>query len=135
MPLSTLSRSIRNRVAIITGAASGMGRATALLFADEGARLAIVDRSADALATVERDIADAGGTVRAWSMDVSQPDVVEAMVDEAHAHYGAIDIIVNNAGISAPAAIDGDAWRAQWDTALAVNLTAQARLIRAPCSG
>src|SRR5205085_10485788 len=72
-----------------------------------------------------------GGAVRAWPIDVSQSDSVETMVEEVHAHYGAIDIIVNNAGISAPAAIDGDGWRDQWDTALAVNLTAQARLIRA----
>jgi len=56
VPLSSLSRSIAGRVALVTGAASGMGRATARLFADEGARLALVDRSADHLAEVADEL-------------------------------------------------------------------------------
>ena len=70
--LSKLSRSIDGKIAIVTGAASGMGRATSLLFADEGARLAIVDRTADALSAVEGEIRDAGGDVRSWCIDIAE---------------------------------------------------------------
>jgi 3-oxoacyl-[acyl-carrier protein] reductase len=62
MRLTTLSRSIAGRAALVTGAASGMGRATAHLFADEGAHVAVTDRSEDAVASVVREITDAGGS-------------------------------------------------------------------------
>ena len=72
-----------NKVAFVTGAASGIGRAAALAFAAEGARVAILDRSADALKTVEASVKDAGGDVLAIACDVSSPDQVEAALSRS----------------------------------------------------
>ena len=132
--LSKLSRSIEGRVAIITGAASGMGRATAFLFADEGARLALIDRNAEPLDAVVKEITAAGGDARAYAADLAHGAAIPALVERIRAEIGPIDILVNNAGISAGAPIDHDMWERSWDLTLAVNLTAQARLIRA-CMG
>jgi len=131
VPLSSLSRSIAGRVALVTGAASGMGRATARLFADEGARLALVDRSADQLAEVADEILAAGGEVHTWAVDVSEPAAIETTVAEVGERFGGLDILVNNAGVSLPAPIDGEGYEQAWAATFAVNLTAHARFIRA----
>ena len=129
--LSKLSRSIEGKVAIITGAASGMGRATAYVFADEGARLALVDRNADGVETVAKEVRDAGGDARAYGVDLADGDAIIAVVESVQSDLGPIDILVNNAGISVGMPIDHDAWEKAWAMTFAVNLTAQARLIRA----
>jgi 3-oxoacyl-[acyl-carrier protein] reductase len=129
--LAKLSRSIEGRVAIITGAASGMGRATAFVFADEGARLALVDRTGDALAEVTKEIAAAGGTANAYVADLADGAAIPDLVSRIRADLGPIDILINNAGISAGAPIDHEQWERAWELTFAVNLTAQARLIRA----
>jgi 3-oxoacyl-[acyl-carrier protein] reductase len=129
--LAKLSRSIEGRVAIITGAASGMGRATAYVFADEGARLALVDRNADGVQQVADEVNAAGGTAKAYGVDLGDGAAITSLVESVRADLGPIDILVNNAGISAPAPIDHDAWERAWEVTFAVNLTAQARLIRA----
>jgi 3-oxoacyl-[acyl-carrier protein] reductase len=129
--LSTLSRSIRDKVAIVTGAASGMGRATACLFADEGALLALADVNEHDLAGVTERIVGAGGEARGWKLDVSDPAAIEAFVLEVARHYGGIDILVNNAGVSAHSPIDSAAYAQIWERTIAVNLAAHARLIRA----
>src|SRR3954470_15554304 len=100
--LSTLSRSIAGKSAIVTGAASGMGRATAHLFADEGAKVAVVDLGDDRVKTVVEEINGAGGTAQGWVLDVSDRDAIARVVDEVRAALGPIDILVNNAGISLP---------------------------------
>lgn len=129
--LTKLSRSIEGSVAIVTGAASGMGRATAHLFADEGARLVIMDINEDALAQVAADIEGVGGSVQAIPVDLSDRDQVEAAIRKAGEHYGAIDILVNNAGFAIPAEIDTDFYVDSWDKSMAVMATAQAWAIRA----
>jgi 3-oxoacyl-[acyl-carrier protein] reductase len=129
--LSKLSRSIEGRVAIITGAASGMGRATAYVFADEGARLALVDRNAEGVQAVADEINAAGGSARAYTADLGDGDAIPALVDRIRADVGAIDILINNAGLSAGAPIDHPQWEKSWELTIAVNLTAQARMIRA----
>lgn len=129
--LSTLSRSIEGRVAIITGAASGMGRATAFVFADEGAKLALVDRTADALNAVVEEIRAAGGTANGYVADLADGAAIPGLVDKIRGDLGPIDILINNAGISVGAPIDHDFWEKAWELTFAVNLTAQARLIRA----
>ncbi len=129
--LSKLSRSVEGRVTIITGAASGMGRATAFLFADEGAHVALVDRTADALAAVTDEIVAAGGTARAYTADLADGAAIPDLVARIRADLGPIDILINNAGVSAGAPIDHDQWEKAWEFTFAVNLTAQARLIRA----
>ena len=127
--LTRLSRSVAGRVAIVTGAASGMGRATAHLFADEGARVAVVDITP--IDAVVAEITGAGGTARGWQLDVTQPAQILHVIGEIGVHFGAIDILINNAGISAGARIDADNFEAIWTRAFDVLLTAQVRLIRA----
>ncbi len=129
--LTKLNRSVRGKVALITGAASGMGRATAMLFADEGARVAICDMNREAIAAVESEIRNAGGDVRAWTIDVSDAAAIRKMVAETLAHFGGISILVNNAGVSARCAIDAEDYDAIWTRAMAVNLTAHTVFIRA----
>jgi 3-oxoacyl-[acyl-carrier protein] reductase len=129
--LSKLSRSIEGRVALITGAASGMGQATALVFADEGARLALVDRNATGVAAVAEEVCAAGGTARGYAVDLADGAEVAPLVARIASDLGRIDILINNAGISMPAPIDADVWERAWELTFAVNLTAQARLIRA----
>ena len=92
--LSTLSRSIKDRVALITGAANGMGRATAHLFADEGAQVAVVDVDADGVERVAKEITGAGGTAHGWMLDLRDADAIRQVI-EAVAALGREGITVN----------------------------------------
>lgn len=116
---------------LITGAASGMGRAEAHLFADEGAFVAVTDVQLGGASAVAREINEAGGRAGAWSLDVRNDERVVNVVDNIVANHGPIDILVNNAGVSIPAPIDGDNYEAAWETTLDVNLRGHTRLIRA----
>ncbi|MEM7340723.1 MAG: SDR family NAD(P)-dependent oxidoreductase [Actinomycetota bacterium] len=129
--LSTLSRSVAGRVVLVTGAASGMGRATAHLFADEGAHVAVTDLGADAVATVTGEITEAGGSAEGWVMDVADADRVSAVVAEIVDRFGGLDIVINNAGISRFTTIDAPDYEDHWATSIEVLLTAQTRVIRA----
>jgi 3-oxoacyl-[acyl-carrier protein] reductase len=129
--LTKLDRSIAGRVAIVTGAASGMGRATAHLFADEGAKVAVVDRVADGVAAVVDEITAAGGTARGYTLDVSEASAIPVTVDRIRAELGPVDILVNNAGMSRPTSLTSGDWEDAWALTFEVNLTAQARLVRA----
>lgn len=131
MRLSKLSRSIEAKVAIVTGAASGMGRATAELFADEGARVAAIDINAEPLQQVVDGITGAGHDARGWTLDLSDADAIKTVINDIASHFGGIDILVNNAGISISVAIDSDEFEAAWDKSFAVLITAHARTIRA----
>ena len=90
---------LKGKVAIVTGASSGIGRATALCFAAEGAKLVINDIDAARLETLRAVIAEAGAEVRAVVADVANSDAVEAMVAETVAAFGRLDVLVANAGI------------------------------------
>ena len=129
--LTQLSRSVEGKVAVVTGAASGMGRATAHLFADEGARVAAIDVNTSQVEALASEITDAGYDGRAWTLDLSDGDAIAPVIDDIAAHFGGIDILVNNAGISLFSPIDGDDFVAAWDKSLAVLLTAHALTIRA----
>jgi 3-oxoacyl-[acyl-carrier protein] reductase len=129
--LTHLSRSIEGSVAVITGAASGMGRATAHLFADQGARLAILDINEAALAVVASEIESAGAEVLRITVDLSVREAVEMAIEQVASHFGAIDILVNNAGISIPTEVEADNFPAAWDQSMAIMVEAQAWAIRA----
>ena len=131
MPLSKLSRSVATKVVVITGAASGMGHATARVFADEGARLALLDINAEPLQAVVDEVNNAGGEAFGWTLDLSDRSAIAPAVAAIAEHFGQIDIVVNNAGISIPAPIDHDDYDAAWDKSIAVLLTAQVSMIRA----
>ena len=131
MALTELSRSISGKVAVVTGAASGMGEATAKLFADEGARVAAIDLNAEPLARVVGEIEADGKPVRGWVLDLADADAIETVFAEIAAHFGGIDILVNNAGISIFSPIDGEDYEDAWSKTLSVLLTAHTRTIRA----
>ncbi len=126
-----LSRSVRGLTVLVTGAASGMGRATARVFAAEGAKVAVTDFAADGAQSVAGEIAEKGGTAKAWTLDVASRDDIDTVVNDVATHFGGLDIIVNNAGISVRLAIDDDGYDEAWAKALAVMLTAHPRIIRA----
>ncbi|MBV8927445.1 MAG: SDR family oxidoreductase [Bradyrhizobium sp.] len=126
-----LSRSVQGLTALVTGAASGMGRATARVFAAEGANVAVTDVSGDGAKAVAHEIAANGGTAAAWALDVGSREAIERVVSEVSAHFGGLDIIVNNAGLSVRVAIDDPAYDEAWAKAIAVMLTAHPRIIRA----
>ncbi len=132
--LTELSRSVAGKRVIVTGAASGMGRATAHLFADEGASVAVVDVSPDGVATVVDEIRNAHGRAAAegFVTDVGDHDALKALVAAVVATFGGIDVLVNNAGISLvnSAFQAEDDYEANWARTLDVNLTSHSRLIR-----
>lgn len=129
--LTQLSRSIEGSVAIVTGAASGMGRATAHLFADEGAKVAILDINGERLDAVAAEIQSVGGEVLALPVDLSSRAAVTEAINAVKEHFGGIDILVNNAGLVIPTEIDGDNFEESWDVSLAVMTGAQAWAVRA----
>lgn len=129
--LSRLSRSVAGKVALITGAASGMGRATAILFADEGARVAAVDVNREPVEAVASEIRAAGGTARAWACDVADRSAVEQLIAGVVEEFGGLDILVNNAGISAAIPFEAENYDEVWARTLAVDLTAMTFTIRA----
>jgi 3-oxoacyl-[acyl-carrier protein] reductase len=136
--LTELSRSVVGRVAIITGAGSGMGRATAYLFADEGASVAICDRDEDAIGETAAAIRSVHGAdvVFADTCDVSNPAQLATLVAGAIESFGAIDIVVNNAGVAGPSPLDAhllpdDQFERAWHTTFDVNVAAYAMLVRA----
>jgi 3-oxoacyl-[acyl-carrier protein] reductase len=126
-----LSRTVRGLTVLVTGAASGMGRATALVFAAEGANVAVTDITAEGTQLVTKEITANGGTATAWTLDVAKPDDIIKVVNEVAAHFGGLDIVINNAGLSLRVAIDADGYEEAWTKALAVMLTAHPRIIRA----
>ena len=126
-----LSRSVKGLTVLVTGAASGMGRATARVFAAEGAKVAVTDYTAEGAQAVATEIAASGGTGKAWPLDVANRDNINAVVGEISTHFDGLDIVVNNAGISVRVAIDDDGYDDAWAKGLAVMLTAHQRVIRA----
>ncbi|MGX9390145.1 SDR family NAD(P)-dependent oxidoreductase [Nitrobacteraceae bacterium UC4446_H13] len=126
-----LSRSVRGLTVLVTGAASGMGRATARVFAAEGANVAVTDYDGAGAQAVADAITASGGSAKAWQFDVTDAAAVTRVVNDVAQHFGGLDIVVNNAGISTVSAIDGDGYDALWERGIAVLLTAQQRIIRA----
>jgi NAD(P)-dependent dehydrogenase (short-subunit alcohol dehydrogenase family) len=119
-PMSLLS----NKVAIVTGASSGIGRATAKLFAAEGAKVVVAARRGDELKSLVQEIKKAGGHVVAHAGDVSLEETVQALVQLAMKEFGALHVAFNNAGILGEAGPTTGVSRQGWDQALAINLTA-----------
>jgi 3-oxoacyl-[acyl-carrier protein] reductase len=132
--LTLLSRSIAGRTAIVTGAASGMGRATAHLFADEGARVVVADLEFDRLDTVVDEIRSVHGPDRVLGVrcDVADPKQLRALIDSTISAFGGVDIVVNNAGVALSTSLFevDDLFESHWATTLDVNLAAHARLVR-----
>lgn len=133
--LTSLSRSIDGKVAIVTGAASGMGRSTAHLLADEGARVVVADLGADRVnAVVEEIVSEHGSDVALGAeCDVADAEQLKSLVERTVDWGARLDVVVNNAGVSMinSAFQAEDDFETNWAQTLDVNLTAHARLIRA----
>jgi len=131
MSYKPLSRSVKGLRVLVTGAASGMGRATAHVFADEGACVAVTDVSRGAAQAVVDAIRTRGGDAQAFALDVGDAGAIKSGVEAIAQALGGLDIVINNAGISVRLGIDDDGYDAGWDRALAVMLSAHPRVIRA----
>jgi 2-keto-3-deoxy-L-fuconate dehydrogenase len=112
---------LEQRIAVVTGAGSGIGQAMARLFAAEGAQIFAADVNESAAQETARMVAEAGGTCRAFAVDVSRPDQVRAMIDAALAAFGRIDILCNNAGIGSTTDVV-ECEPDEWDRVMTVNV-------------
>jgi NAD(P)-dependent dehydrogenase (short-subunit alcohol dehydrogenase family) len=110
------------KVALITGAGSGIGKATALAFLRDGFRVVLAGRHAQKLSAVA---AEAGGTAQAFvcEADVTRPDAVRALFDSAQAKFGRLDVLFNNAGLNAPFLPLEDLPYEKWREVIDTNLT------------
>ncbi|MEN9803141.1 MAG: hypothetical protein RLZ37_2266 [Actinomycetota bacterium] len=132
--LTSGDRSLRGRTAIVTGAASGMGRATAHLLADEGVRIAVVDVDDIGVERVVEEIHAVHGrdSARGFPLDVTDDGELRALIEGVEDDFGGLDILINNAGVSRGSGVDlsdDDFWTA-WNRTIDVNLTSYIRLVR-----
>ncbi len=111
------------KTVLVTGGGTGIGRAIALAFAREGARVVVAGRRAEPLAETVSAVAAEGGEATAFTADVTRSEDVRALVDRTVAHYGGLDVAVNNVGMLAPPAKTADIPEADWHATMATNLT------------
>ena len=124
-------RTMRGRAVLVTGAGSGMGRATAEVFAADGAHVALTDLPESPIDEIAAQLRAKGHSAEAWALDVTDHDAIRRVTNEVATRFGRLDALVNNAGISAFCPIDDEAYDMIWDRAVAVLLTAHQRLVRA----
>ncbi|MCW8375263.1 SDR family oxidoreductase [Streptomyces justiciae] len=121
---------LAGRTAVVTGAASGIGEAVAVLLAARGARVAVLARRRDRLDAVVEKIRADGGQALAVVADVTDDGSVDAAVESVHAAYGAVDLVVNAAGVMLPNPVD-DGRSDEWQRMIDTNVTGVLRMIRA----
>ena len=124
---------VEGRVALVTGASQGIGRACALLLANSGAKVALCARNQGKLEQLANEINDSGGEAAAFKLDVSTEDEIKAVLKAVVAKFGKLDILVNNAGITRDQLVMRMK-RADWDDVINTNLTAPFLLIQAVIS-
>ncbi|GBG07400.1 3-ketoacyl-ACP reductase [Paenibacillus agaridevorans] len=121
---------LQNKVAVVTGAASGMGKEIALLFAAEGAKVVVSDLNVEGAGKVVEEITAQGGTAVAVASNVAKEEDVQNLIDSAVNEYGTLDILINNAGIMDNFVPVGDLTDELWERVFAVNTTGPMRTIR-----
>ena len=113
---------LEGRIAFVTGASQGIGRACAIRLAAQGAKVALAARNTDKLQQVESAIASEGGEAASFAMDVAQEEQIKSAVKSAQERFGKVDILVNNAGITRDQLVMRMK-RADWNAVLDTNLT------------
>ena len=113
---------LKDKVALVTGGARGLGRAQCLRLAEEGAKVAVTDVVDDEGAELAREISDRGDTARYWSLNVADEEQVRAVVGEVVDAWGRLDVLVNNAGISGADKPTDQVTEEEWDKVQAVNV-------------
>ena len=116
-----MNEGIENKVILITGGSTGLGAETARLLAGRGAKVAVAARRKDRLDDVVAEIAAAGGTAKAYALDVTAKDQVEAVVASVVADFGRLDVLINNAGLM-PIRPMSEVNTDEWDQMIDVNL-------------
>lgn len=114
---------LKDKVAIVTGAASGIGRAIAVLFAQEGAKVVAADINESAVKQLAEEVTQQGGTIKGIKTDMSAESDIQAMINTALNDFGGLDILVNNAGIMDNFLTIGNLTNEVWDRVISVNLT------------
>ena len=123
-------KKLENRVSIITGAGSGMGKAIALLFAAEGSKVVASDINQERLDLLEKEIKESGGTVQTVLANVAKEEDIENMIKVATSSFGTLDILVNNAGIMDHFAPVGEVDNSMWEKVMAVNVDGPFKAMR-----
>lgn len=113
---------VQGRVAIVTGAAKGIGAATARMLGKEGARVAVTDVDRKAGRSVAKAIRERGGEAQFWELDVGDEEAVQTTVAEIHDHYERLHILVNNAGISGANKPTHEVTDEEWDEVMRINV-------------
>jgi 3-oxoacyl-[acyl-carrier protein] reductase len=113
---------LKGRVAVVTGSSQGIGRATALMLASYGAKVALAARNAEKLAALEAEITQQGGEAFAAPLDVAREEQIKAGFAKIQEHFGRVDILVNNAAVTRDQ-LALRMKRADWDAVLETNLT------------
>ncbi len=112
-----------NKAAIITGAGSGIGKAVALAFLNEGYRVALAGRRQDALQSTIKEAGESGANTIAVPTDVSDPDAVNKLFSQARDKFGRVDVVFNNAGVNAPGVPLEELTVDQWKNVVDINLS------------
>ena len=130
MSTETSVKPLTSRVAVITGASSGIGEATAKRLAKLGAKVALLARRTDRLQALAAEIEQAGGTALAITVDVTDAAAVQAAAEQVAQQLGAVDLLVNNAGVMLPAPIE-ELRTDQWQRQIDLNITGLMNVIGA----
>jgi len=128
--MDSTSQRLAGRLALITGATRGIGRAVALAYARQGAHVILVGRTVGALEEVDDEIREIGGSATLLTLDLKRHDKIDALGPTIYQRWQKLDILVGNAGILGPLSPLGHIAAETWDEVLQINLTANWRLIR-----